>query len=373
MERLVDTLIWAAILQGLLLGLLYILSKKHRSLANRLLGFFVLAFVLEALTFVPLGNIGGYSTNGYFTLLEVKMLLPILFLHYVLEKLGRANRYRHVLRIHYVLAFSFILVTIFNISLFAVKGQTIYDVLGFGKVEGVFMFMQYYAFFLTIAAIAISIREILTYSSLVKNTYSDLDMLQIKWLWQFVIGVIPIVLVWGAELIRIALGGRGDSTFTTIVWLLIIIFIYFLSFRAYQQRNLPGKFSESTKNDRKTPLSPENSNQKDYEELGRKLKDFMESSKIYVRHDLTLYDLSREIDISPRLISTCINRKFGNNFAEWVNSFRVEKALEHLKDPARNHFSVEGIGADSGFKSRSAMYAAFRKQTGHSPGHFRKE
>ncbi len=33
--------------------------------------------------------------------------------------------------------------------------------------------------------------------------------------------------------------------------------------------------------------------------------------------------------------------------------------------------TIEGIGIDSGFRSRSAMYTAFKKKTGKSPGHFR--
>ncbi|MCX2720095.1 helix-turn-helix domain-containing protein [Lentiprolixibacter aurantiacus] len=372
MERLVDIFIWAALLQGLFLGWLYIFSSKHKSLANKLLGLFILAFVLEALTFIPLGSIWGYSTDRYFTLPEVKMLLPIFFLHYVLEKLGRVRHYFGLLKTHYSFALSFLLVTLFNVCIYVLKGQTIYELFDFGMIESLFMIMQYYAFFFTIAAIIISIWEILKYSNLVKNTYSDLELLQIRWLWQFVLAIIPIVLVWGMELIWILLGGRGESIYTTLIWFLVIIFIYFLSYKAYQQKNLLDKLPDSARGEKKEQLAPENSNPEDYEELGIQLQEFMRLSKIYTRHDLTLYDLSREVDVSPRLISACINRKFRNNFAEWVNSFRVKEALDNLNDPAYSHLSVEGIGSDSGFKSRSAMYAAFKKQTGHSPGHFRQ-
>ena len=55
-----------------------------------------------------------------------------------------------------------------------------------------------------------------------------------------------------------------------------------------------------------------------------------------------------------------------------VNGFRVEAAIAKLQDPAFDQLSVEGIGLESGFQSRSAMYAAFKKQTGYSPGHFRQ-
>ncbi len=72
-----------------------------------------------------------------------------------------------------------------------------------------------------------------------------------------------------------------------------------------------------------------------------------------------------------RQLSACINNEMEVNFGEWVNNYRVEAALKLLKDQSKAHYSIEGIGEDSGFKSRSAMYAAFKKKTGHSPGHFR--
>ena len=63
----------------------------------------------------------------------------------------------------------------------------------------------------------------------------------------------------------------------------------------------------------------------------------------------------------------------GYNFNEWVNGYRVERALEIIRTDRENKLSIEGIGSDSGFKSRSAMYAAFKKKLGHSPGHYRKK
>ena len=371
MEAIVNTLIWAVILQGLLLGALFIFSRKRSSPANRLLGFFMLAFVLEALTNVPLKDIGGYSTNGYFTLPEAKLLLPVLLLHYVLEKLGQSARYSRLLRVHYFLAIGFLSITFLNVLLFIFRGKDLLQEFEFHKVEAVFMIMQYYAFFLTITAIVISIRELNRYRALVKNTYSDLDMLQIRWLWHLILGIVPIVAIWGLELIRIALGGRGPSTFASLTWLLIIVFIYFISFKAFQKKDLLENVSPLSQNGPDAKTLALQSGQPDYKKLGEELISFMESSKIYLRHNLTLYDLSRAMDESPRLISGCINQNFRNNFAEWVNAFRVTAAMAMLKDPAFNHLSVEGIGMESGFQSRSAMYAAFKRQTGYSPGHFR--
>lgn len=373
MEKIVNTLIWAAMLQGLLLGLMYLFSSKYRSHANQILGFFLLAFVFEALTNSPLNHIGNYATQGYFTLPEVKLLFPVLILHYVLEKLGRSKPYLRWLKIHYVLAFMVISITPVNVLLFAFRGRTIYQVFEFHTIESVFMALQYYAFILTITAVMLAIRETRKYTLLVQSTYSDLDLLQIRWLWQFIFSIIPIVLVWGLELVRIAKGGTGPSAFASLTWILLIIFVYFLSYKAYQQKNLlenippgPKPYRDSSRPGKQTP-------EQNHEELGLRLKAFVEANKPFLRQDLTLYELARDMSESPRLISECLNRHFRQNFAEWINHFRVREALERLQDPAHSHLSVEGIGSDSGFKSRSAMYAAFKKETGHSPGRFRQD
>ena len=97
----------------------------------------------------------------------------------------------------------------------------------------------------------------------------------------------------------------------------------------------------------------------------------MESGQFFLKKDLTIHEFAKEIDTSPRLISTCINQSFGFNFNEWVNNYRVDFALDILKNKDNDHLSIEGVGSDSGFKSRSAMYIAFKKKTGKTPGQLR--
>lgn len=90
METIITVIIWAAVIQGLLLGVIFIASRKHRSFANRLLGYLFLTFVFAALSdMLPIGEIGNHSISKYFTLVEVKLLFPVLFIHFVLEKVGR--------------------------------------------------------------------------------------------------------------------------------------------------------------------------------------------------------------------------------------------------------------------------------------------
>lgn len=372
METIITLIIWAAVIQGLLLGVIFISSRKHRSIANRLLGFFLLTFVFAAISdMLPIGEIGNYSISGYFTLPEVKLLFPVLFLHFVLEKVGRSSSFHLFIRIHYFLAFSIISLTLVNILLVVFSGKSLLDLLGWEYLEPFYMGQQYYAFSLTVVVFIIALRETRKYRNLVQNELTDFELLGISWLWQFIFVLGPIIVLWGAELFRIALGGTGQSELTTLAYIFIALFNYFVSYKAFTQQTLfEGSANKLKAPETKPGISRKSSSPID-NEICTRIQNEMVSKAYYLNQNLTIHDFAREIKISARNISSCINQNTGNNFNEWVNNFRVEKALASLKDQDSSHLSIEGIGSDSGFRSRSAMYKAFKRKLGLSPGHFR--
>ena len=196
MEQLFNIIIWAAILQGVLLGLLFIISKEHNSFSNKLLGFFLLSLLMEAINnFLPLDTILGYPLGSYFSLPETKILFPIFFVHYVLEKLGRAKAYNMYLRINYSISGIVVLITSLNIGIFLFTGKTIDDLFSFRSIENVFLIQQTYGFLLSGLGIIIAFREMRFYKTHVLNEFSDLDMLSISWLWRFVLLLVPATLL----------------------------------------------------------------------------------------------------------------------------------------------------------------------------------
>lgn len=372
MEILITIVIWASIIQGFLLGVIFITSKKHRSYANRLLGSFLLAFVFVALTdLLPLDEIWGYSNSGYFTLPEVKLLFPVLFLHFILEKVGRSSNYQLFLKIHYLLGFSILSLTGINILLFLVSGTSLLDVWGWEILDPFFMGQQYYAFLLTIVVVIISIKETLRYRNLIRNEFTDITLLDINWLWQCIFGIAPIILFWGAELTRIVLGGMGQSDLTIMAYIFIAVFNYFVSYKAFTHQTLFNGSVDTFKTWNTNPIIPHKSNATIDHGICKKIIHDMEATESYLNQDLTLHSFAKNIHVSARIISSCINQNLGLNFNEWVNNYRVDRALKMIKSDTTNQLSIEGIGLDSGFKSRSSMYAAFKKKLGHSPGHFR--
>jgi AraC-like DNA-binding protein len=196
-------------------------------------------------------------------------------------------------------------------------------------------------------------------------------LLDIRWLWQCIFGISPIILLWGAELVRIILGGTGQSELTIVAYLFIAIFNYFVSFKAFTQQTLFDGSTDTWREAADNSITSDRSNTTIDLEICDKIKSEMEANEYYLNQDLTIHDFSKELKIPSRTISTCINQRMGMNFNEWVNNYRVEIAMKLIQSDSKNLLSIEGIGIDSGFKSRSAMYTAFKKKTGHSPGHFR--
>ena len=169
----------------------------------------------------------------------------------------------------------------------------------------------------------------------------------------------------------IILGGTGPSDFLSITWIFIFIFLYFFSYKAYKNQNLFEQVPLNTLQE-KVARNGGKESHPCTEQNSERIISEMENQRFYLNEELTLYAFAKEINMSSRLISSCINKNIGYNFNEWVNNYRVEKALQLIKSDEKNTLSIEGIGSDSGFKSRSAMYAAFKKKLGHSPGHYRK-
>ena len=62
-----------------------------------------------------------------------------------------------------------------------------------------------------------------------------------------------------------------------------------------------------------------------------------------------------------------------DSYNDFLNAYRVGLAIEKLKSGAFGHLTIEAIGREVGFGSKSAFYDAFKKQTGHSPSQFMKQ
>ncbi len=380
MESVITTLVWAAILQGLFLVILYFFSRKHRSFANRLLGLFLLAIVYEAtVEFLPVQQVFGYPIY-YFTFPEVKLFYPVLFLHFILEKVGRTARYRKILTAHYALAFGVAGLSLVNALLVVSRGQQMVDMIGAGAVDFLFMAQQYYAFVLIAVAWVTAVREVVRYRRVVRSAYSDSDMLQINWLWRFILAVFPIILAWGADLVQIMLGSQHNSDLPLVTWGFVIVFLYFVSYQAFLHKNLfegvpredlPDEDHEAGKEKGRGALPPELATPEVDAQI-QAIREHMELREPYLDASLSIHQLARQLDMPAQELSTIINHRLHRHFFDFVNEYRVKKAMEMLEDPENRKMTVLEILYEVGFNSKSSFNTVFKKFTGKTPTQYRK-
>jgi AraC-like DNA-binding protein len=105
-------------------------------------------------------------------------------------------------------------------------------------------------------------------------------------------------------------------------------------------------------------------------DLFARAKELMAEESLYRDPDLTLAELADRLAVLPRELSEAINGQGGVNFFEFVNRKRIEHAQARLV--ADQQARVLDIALDSGFGSKSAFNAAFKRQTGTSPTEYRR-
>ena len=149
----------------------------------------------------------------------------------------------------------------------------------------------------------------------------------------------------------------GSIAFSLMLYLITSIILYRNKtdelFLIQAARPNPKKFSES-----------------DAQLWLAKLGKLMSEKKVYTNPDLKLSDLSKEIQISSHQLSQLLNDEVGKNFTTYINEFRIEEACRILSSDYL--FTLESIGYEVGFNSKSTFFSAFKKFKGVTPAVFQQ-
>ncbi len=164
----------------------------------------------------------------------------------------------------------------------------------------------------------------------------------------------------------------------TITSLSALLFICWLVIKALKTPELYGRV------DSKQPLvkqliagkprkaTPAAEDKEDNETVDR-LKKHMETDAPYVDASLTIYELSKQLDLPSKELSVLINHNLNQHFFDFVNEYRIKKAMEILADPSKSDRTILEILYDVGFNSKSSFNTAFKKHTKLTPTQYRKQ
>jgi len=93
--------------------------------------------------------------------------------------------------------------------------------------------------------------------------------------------------------------------------------------------------------------------------LVQKLEQLLHEQELYKDPNLKLNDLSKKINISGHQLSQLLNDNLGKSFSTYINEYRINEACKMIIQ--QPNLTLEAIGYEVGFNSKSTFYTTFKK------------
>jgi len=101
------------------------------------------------------------------------------------------------------------------------------------------------------------------------------------------------------------------------------------------------------------------------------LQEHMENKEPYLDASLTIKKLADQTNIPSNELSILINHHLGKHFFDFVNEYRIKKAIQIFKESTDDKLTVLEVLFEVGFNSKSPFNTAFKKHTGLTPTQYR--
>jgi len=105
--------------------------------------------------------------------------------------------------------------------------------------------------------------------------------------------------------------------------------------------------------------------------LLEQLYTYMREQKPYRNPALKSLDVAGQLNISTHQLSQLLNDNLGKSFAVFVNEYRIEEAKRIIRDNTK--YTLEAIGNESGFNSKSTFYTTFKRIVGKTPAKYKEQ
>ncbi len=167
-----------------------------------------------------------------------------------------------------------------------------------------------------------------------------------------------LVLGFGLIWISYALNIIEEAVPYVIGPLMYSIVVYWLSYKAFRLKILDLDGNAFQMNDDAL--------------LFAEIKALTEEKELYLAPDISLSSLSKLLGKSTQKTSEIINQYAQQNFNDFINHYRIERAKEMLSHSDHQQYTIASIAFDTGFSSLSSFNGAFKKFEGKTPSAYRK-
>ena len=362
---------------SLLLAFFLFTVKTKNKLANRLFAFYLIFFSIDnGGIFIDDNFILAHLNLEFFRWTVCVLILPAFYL-YVLSVCFADFRLKQKHLLH---AIPFIIINIvFVLSLYFlndVDKKIFYD----HREQSFQMYLLFIV--LGIQTVLYSIGIFLTlkkYREIYQENYTNPKTSILKWLFQ--IEIVLFVLYYLSIVKNIIRYADFDFLWiwsNTILQFLILVITCWFVLKALNHPELFRGIDSKLQLARDI-IPKENKNLVEIKDTQNDLitaqisvlKQYMIEKESFLDPSLTIQQLSNQIDIPVRDLSILINHHMDQHFFDFVNEYRIQKAMSILKDPLKRDLTVLEILYEVGFNSKSSFNTSFKKYTGLTPTAYR--
>jgi AraC-like DNA-binding protein len=105
-------------------------------------------------------------------------------------------------------------------------------------------------------------------------------------------------------------------------------------------------------------------------ELSQRIHDVMKTKQPYLQYEFSLEDLASLLEVPKHHLYYCFRNILHTKFTRLRTEYRIEHAKRLLNETDLSRTTLDAIGKNSGFSSRSGFYNTFKEELGCSPGEY---
>jgi AraC-like DNA-binding protein len=371
MNEVFGTFYLLAALQGVLLSV-FLFTKKENHAANLVLAVATLALSLELATVVYY-SYGWYNRFPHamgFSYPFPALYGPLFFLYTKLIS-KKEERLRAIDLLHFTPVFVVYCITA---PIFFSSGEekiTFLNNMFLNIHDPIFSIFEGLIPVQGITYTILIIKIVAEYNRSIKDSYSNIDLINLNWLKYLTLGMI---IIWTivALLTIVSAVMPHVARIDALLNIPLALLIYSIGYMGLKQPEIfldPSSIPQQNQNAakyRRSGLSDENA-----EEIKRKLLALMTSDKPFLSQDLTLQKLSERLKTSSHNLSEVINTKMHQSYFDFINQYRIEEFKSRLADPESERYNLLSIAFDSGFQSKGTFNSIFKKFTGMTPSEYK--
>jgi AraC-like DNA-binding protein len=205
----------------------------------------------------------------------------------------------------------------------------------------------------------------------IRNEFSNIDLFKrIGWIMFVVVFYILYcisVFVWGLFNVIVF----TSNSITAFNYSVLLFFIYLLGFYGLKQRDIFSRNKLKSENFEEPKPSSSFLSHEVSDRIKALILKYLQEEKPYLNPEFSMSVLSEKLNIPKHQLTAVLNGTMGKNFFQFVNEYRIEAVKKELANP-KNRYSIEAIGYECGFNSKSTFFSVFKSITGMTPLEYKK-